>query len=331
MEGKLNISEKVVDDLTIRQRRNHILGICPVCGCRDANFNKVKGVWRCWHCPSSGFIVDEEGKSVYTVSEVETPLFDIPEIRKLYSSLADKFHESLTSEALTYLKGRGLTEDTINNFKLGFCSTDFYDEYSSGVAEDSGIVYQSYPVLSNRIIIPYFFENEVTDLRGRILDCITYKKNTPTYLSLAGNHKSRGAEFLFNHDIIGKSDRVIITEGEFKALLAIQYGFPIVATPGVFAWNKEWSKLFKGKEVILAADNENKSGLRSPAYLMTKLLKKEIPQLKVAVLFKTFKQEKVDIDSLIINSGVKSFENAVDGAMDSTRWLWLQERKGYGG
>jgi len=43
MEGKLNISEKVVDDLTIRQRRNHILGICPVCGCRDANFNKVKG------------------------------------------------------------------------------------------------------------------------------------------------------------------------------------------------------------------------------------------------------------------------------------------------
>jgi len=329
MEARVNISMKVVDDLKIRSRKeNEILGVCPVCGCRDANFNTAKLRWRCWHCPAKGIITPEEG---YEVQEVEEPKLDIPEIRKLYASLADKYHADLFPEAVDYLKTRGLTQETIDRFRLGFCGTDFYDDYTNKVAEDSGVIYQSYPILSNRIVIPYTYQGEVVDLRGRILDSVfAYKKNTPTYISLSGNHEARGANFLFNHDIIEKEGTIIITEGEFKALVAIQYGFPVVATPGIFGWSSGWSEVFKNKEVILAADNDKISGLRSPAYLMAKMLKKEIPQLKVAVLYKTSKQEKMDIDSLIISNGVKSFENCIRGAMDADRWLWLQERKGYG-
>lgn len=329
MESTVNISLKVVDDLKIRSRRDdEILGVCPVCGCRDANFNTAKLVWRCWHCPARGSITTEAG---YEVREVEERKFDIPAIRKLYSSLADKYHNSLFPAAVDYLKSRGLTEDTINRFKLGFCGTDFYDEYKNEIAEDSGIIYQSYPILSNRVVIPYIYKGEVVDLRGRRLDKVfSYKSNTPTYISLFGSHEARGSGFLFNHDIIDSEKKIIITEGEFKALVAVQYGFPIVATPGIFGWNSKWSSKFKDKEVILAADNENISGLRSPAYLMAKMLQKEIPQLKVAVLYKTSKQDKVDVDSLILNSGVEMFRACIDAAMDATKWLLLQERKGYG-
>ena len=329
METKVNISIKVVDDLKIRSRRgNEILGVCPVCGCRDANFNTAKLSWRCWHCPAKGSILSENG---YEIHEIEEPELDIPAIRRLYSGLAEKYHNSLFPKAVDYLKDRGLTEDTINKFKLGFCGTDFYEEYASKVAEDSGVIYQSYPILSNRTVIPYTYKDEVVDLRGRILDSIfSYKEHTPTYLSLSGSHEARGASFLFNHDIIDKENTVIITEGEFKAIVAVQYGFPVVATPGIFGWRENWSSLFKDKEVILAADNDKISGLRSPAYLMAKLLSKGIPHLKVAILYRASKQDKVDIDSLITNSGVKAFENSIKGAMNVAKWLWLEERKGYG-
>lgn len=329
METRVNIGIDVVDDLKIRSRRDsEILGVCPVCNCKDANFNTGKLVWRCWHCSASGRIITQDG---YEVSEPEEIKLDVDEIRKLYGKLCDKYHSSLVPSVIEYLKKRGLNEDTIDKFKLGFCGTDFYDEYLSSIAEDSGIIYNNYPILSNRIVIPYTYHDSIVNLRGRIVDVLfAYKKNTPTYVSLSGSHKARGANFLFNHDIIEKENSIIITEGEFKAILASQYGFPVVATPGIFGWDKSWSSLFKDKEVILAADNDKISGMRSPAYLMAKLLSKEIPHMKVAILYRQTKQDKVDIDSMILNSGIKSFEKSIKGAMNITDWLRLEKRKGYG-
>jgi len=321
MERTLNISIALVDDLKIRQRREHeILGVCPHCGCDDANFNTAKLVWRCQHCPARGIIIPEEG---YEVIEVEEKVLDVKEVRSLYTSLGNKYYQDRVQSASTYLKSRGLTQQTIDNFKLGFCSTDFYDEYSNPLAEDAGLVYNNYPALTNRITIPYLVCGEVTDLRGRILDTYKYKERTPTYTSLSGSHVVRGATFLFNHDIIDTSNRIIITEGEFKAIVAHQHGFPIVATPGVFGWQKRWSSLFKGKEVILAADFDRVFGIYSPAYLMTKMLLKEIPQLKVAILrIASYTMKgKIDVDSLIANGHLKTFNRAIEGAVDARWWL----------
>jgi len=331
MERKLNISIALVDDLKIRQRREHeILGVCPVCGCDDANFNTAKLRWRCWHCPARGIIIPEEG---YEVQEVEVVRLDIPKVRELYTVLAEKYHQTLTQPALDYLKVRGLTQQTIDEFQLGFCSTEFYDEYSNKLAEDAGIIYQNYPVLTNRITIPYLVGGKVTDLRGRTLNTIfTYKDRTPTYTSLAGSHTSRGATFLFNYDVIDKNDTIILTEGEFKAIVAHQYGFAVVATPGIFGWQKEWSELLKDKNVILAADFDRVVGLRSPAYLMARMLSKELPHLKVALLgiASHTTKGKIDIDSLITNGHLKTFERAIKGAMDVKWWLEREGTIGYG-
>lgn len=331
MERTLNISIALVDDLKIRQRReNEILGICPVCGCDDANFNTAKLKWRCWHCPGKGTIIPEEG---YEVQEVKVIELDVPKVRELYTDISEKYHQNLTQPALDYLKNRGLTQQTIDEFKLGFCSTEFYDEYSNGLAEDAGIVYQNYPVLTNRLTIPYIASGEVTDLRGRTLDTVfTYRDKTPTYISLAGNHAARGATFLFNHDVINKHDTIIITEGEFKAIIAHQYGYAIVATPGIFGWQKDWSKLLEGKNVILAADFDRVVGLRSPAYLMAKMLSRELPQLKIALLgvARHTTKDKIDIDSLITKGHLKTFERAIKGAMDVKWWLKREGTIGYG-
>ena len=329
METSVNISISVVDDLKIRSRnKDEILGVCPACGCHDANFSMSKLVWRCWHCTAKGLIVPKDG---YEVREIEQPKLDIPSIRRIYTSIADKFHNDLFSDVIDYLKHRGLTQETVNKFKLGFCGDEFYDEYNDKVAEDSGIICQGYPILYRRVVIPYMYNGEVVDLRGRILDSIfSYKERTPTYISLSGSHEARGANFLFNHDIISKNNTIIITEGEFKSIIGDQYGFPVVATPGIFGWRSEWSKYLKNKEIILAADNDKISGVRSPAYLMAKTLIKDIPQLKVAILYKPSNINKADIDSVILNSGVRSFENSINGAIHALDWFKLEEKKGYG-
>jgi putative DNA primase/helicase len=50
---------------------------------------------------------------------------------------------------------------------------------------------------------------------------------------------------------------IIITEGEFKALLLNQYGFPAVSgTGGANTWKKEWNAFFAGLNVVLAYDND---------------------------------------------------------------------------
>lgn len=324
----MNVSIALVNDLKIRQR-NHgeILGCCPVCGCKDANFNTLKLLWRCWHCFARGNITTQDG---YVVKEEPEKVLDIPKIRDLYTSITEKYRENIPPKVLSYLINRGVTQNSIDKFKLGFCSAGFKDEYSNPVAEDAGIVYSNYPTLTNRITIPYLVNGETTDLRGRIIDTVfQYKEGTPTYVSLAGSHTSRGADFLFNHDVLSHSDKVIITEGEFKAIVGCQHGFPIVATPGIFGWQHAWSDLFKNKEVTLAADFDGFYGARSPAYLMAKMLYKEIPQLKVALLSiaKNSTTKKVDVDSLLASGNLHLFELVIKAAMPAEEWLKLEGRK----
>jgi len=326
---KLNISIDVVNDLKIRERRkSEILGHCPVCGCDDANFNIAKLTWRCWHCPACGRITTEAG---YVVVEEQETKLDIEAVRQLYTELAEEYHKNLSKVALDYLKSRGITDETIEHFKLGFCSEKYYEQYSNPLAKDCGIVNRDFPALFNRITIPYMVDGSCVDLRGRTVgNGIVYKQNTPTYISLSGNHESRGAVFPFNYDIIKDSKRIILTEGEFKAVVGHQYDFPVIATPGIFGWQSKWKDVFKNKEMILVADFDSVFGFNSPAYMMTNVVSKDIRDLKVGLLYlaSNGSKEKIDIDSLLINGGAKLFDKIVNGPMLAKDWLEQQVRMG---
>ena len=55
---------------------------------------------------------------------------------------------------------------------------------------------------------------------------------------------------------------IVITEGEFKALLLNQHGFPAVSgTGGANTWKREWNALFDGLNVFLAYDNDEPGAL----------------------------------------------------------------------
>lgn len=330
---KVNISIKVVNDLAIKSPdgRGEIRGYCPVCFCNDADFNIDKGVWYCWQGKHSGRITDGGSYSISEeFSKSKESKLDVVKIRELYYNLTQKYHDKITEDVVEYLNSRGIKNDTISKFKLGFCPTSYFEEYSSDIAEPAGIINKDHPTLANRVIIPYIVNGEVTDLRGRILDTVYhYKKGTPIYKSLSGSYNSRGANYFFNHDIINKYNVLLLTEGEFKALIAAQYGFPIIATPGITKWTDEWTKLLKSKKIILVADNEDVAGQcrYSPCFIQAKTLMLKLPYLKVAILPRGKNEKKVDVDSFILKYGVSAFEKVLRGAIDVDDYVTLEEGK----
>jgi DNA primase len=78
------------------------------------------------------------------------------------------------------------------------------------------------------------------------------------FIKLHKGYQSKGAKaVIYPPDIIKDDLPYIITEGEFKAMLLNQFGFPAVTTTaGAGTWKPEWNYLFKGLIVVLAYDND---------------------------------------------------------------------------
>lgn len=79
------------------------------------------------------------------------------------------------------------------------------------------------------------------------------------YKEHKGN-QSKGAKVSFYPSGVIKEglQYIVITEGEFKALLLNQHGFPAISgTGGCNTWKREWNTLFAGLDVILAYDNDD--------------------------------------------------------------------------
>lgn len=316
-----------VKSLTIDDSKVEVRGYCPSCRCNDAYFNMQKGVWHCFQCPARGTI----GGVVTYVAQQQEPVYDIPKIRELYKKLAKRYHDNITDEAVTYLNSRGITDSAIEEFRLGFCSTDYVDEYSEvDLAEMAGVLSGNTPSLLNRIVIPYMVGDEVVDLRGRYIDGTYQPPNTPKYKSLFGSRSSRGASYLYNYNVIDDNQEIVITEGEFKAIVGKVFGFSIVSTPGVQVWDNSWSSLFREKRPVLVADFDARSGTKTPAYTMAKLLNTKIPHLRVASLRWLGSTKKVDIDSLLLSHGPDVLRRAIDGSIPAGEWLALETRIGRG-
>jgi hypothetical protein len=79
------------------------------------------------------------------------------------------------------------------------------------------------------------------------------------HYKLHKGYQSRGAKAtIYPADILQDDlPYIIITEGEFKALLLIQMGFnAVTTTAGAGTWKPEWNDLFREFNVCLAYDND---------------------------------------------------------------------------
>lgn len=146
-----------------------------------------------------------------------------------------------SGEALEYLAGRGLSEETVEQARLGF------------VADAA----QGHEKFAGRIVIPYLTTSGPVGVRFRKLP--SAPEGVPKYQDVSG---PMGKPRLYNVQSLAQDpggSRVYVAEGEIDTLTAMQMGLTAVGISGVSKWQPFWKLLLEGYEqVFVLADNDDK-------------------------------------------------------------------------
>jgi len=212
------------------------------------------------------------------------------------------FHQKLTQTAMEYLKSqRGLKNETIKQFMLG-CD-------------------------SENITIPYYKNNRLVNIKYRSIKEKQYKRE-------------EGCEStLFNIDRIDKTKDLIVTEGEFDCISAVQVGYEntISISTGAQGFNPEWIDFFDScsGRIYMAYDNDEKGNEGSD-----KIAKKigNYRCYRALLPAKDFNDclmagfTKEDIDKILLESKPYTLQNFIHIAQiaDRVNLIFRKEDKGKG-
>ena len=149
----------------------------------------------------------------------------------------------------------------VDSALVGMCHTNLLDseEFTTKLLRRHGITTESivkyklgiYPG-NKRITIPVY--GDEWEGVSPLINIKYYKYDADT--DEAKMISTKGAPVaLYLPDSIKATDVAYITEGEFKAILMNQLGFPTVAsTGGANSWNVGWNKRFANKHVVIVYD-----------------------------------------------------------------------------
>ena len=147
---------------------------------------------------------------------------------------ADYYHKNLTAidnNAFEYWISEGILCETIDKYKLGYCSRCPTDS-------------QRRPSYT----IPVIIHDKLFNIRHRLIQADNGDKYRPEIPGLPN--------VLFNADnLYGDSETIIIAEGEKKAIHLTQLGFPNVGMMGKSGFKPEWvGKFHRFSTVYIALD-----------------------------------------------------------------------------
>ncbi|MDX9882274.1 MAG: DNA primase [Prolixibacteraceae bacterium] len=271
------ITDVVSEFVTLRRRGVNLLGLCPFHNEKTPSFtvSPAKGIFKCFGCGKGGnsvnFIMEHEHLSYpealrwlakkYHIeieekeeTEEERQLKDERESMMIVSEFAKNyFHRYLLKEnegrtiGLSYLKERGIRDDIVKKFELGFCpdgkdvftqaaqregyKIDFLEKTGLTVRRDDWVADR----FAGRVMFPvHNVAGRVIAFGGRILKD---DKKSAKYLNSPESeiyHKSRVLYGIFQakRDIV-KFDKCYLVEGYTDVLSFHQAGIEnVVASSG---------------------------------------------------------------------------------------------------
>lgn len=299
--------------------------VCPSCVGRDLWVTKETSSCYCFECGTSYTLVISLD-APYKPKQRALPekQFDTKAIRSAYAHAADYYHSCISKEHEQALLARGISQEAISFFKIGFCPSGISPMYLTETAKEAGLADgKGRPWLSDRIVFPYIAEGEITDLRGR-----SFLGEDPKYKSLYHRAGQRGAIYPFNYDAAMQKARetktLIVTEGEIKAMVADQLNFAIVAFPGMLSYRPALIQQ-PGIKTIVIFDNSVDLEDRIRVDKAIARLATHIPEFSVVTL-PLLGEIKMDIDTYLLHKrgGADRFHYAVDNAIGYTYYQRLR-------
>lgn len=148
------------------------------------------------------------------------------------------YQKQLREGAFFYLQRRGIEQETVENYRIGFEPGKIGFYVNSNKLGD---------YFENRVIIPITNAEGVTvDLIGRSID-----HREPKYKSLLGVD-----DFMFNEEILEDTEDVILASGVFDVLSLAQARLPAVCVPVWMTFKECHVEKFREKRVFICLGND---------------------------------------------------------------------------
>ncbi|MCK6418386.1 MAG: DNA primase [Alphaproteobacteria bacterium] len=390
----MSIPPRFMDELRNRLRLSEIIGrrtrviragreykaCCPFHKEKTPSFtiNDDKQFYHCFGCGEHGDVIDfvmkyenipfrEAVEQLAALAGMEIPK-DEPHAaeeqnkRKDLYSLMDtaaqwfeqQFNQSNNSTIKQYITGRGLSENTIKAFRVGFAPADRTllkqhlknagfkepDMVSVGLLKKSDKDGQTYAFFRERIMFP------VLDRRGRVIafGARLLPENLrepqrgdftpPKYINtgetpLFDKGRVLYGEF-FARKAAGNRQNIIVTEGYMDVIACHQAGFTGAVAPMGTALTENqiaalWEMIPGDEKIPLLCFDGDDAGRKAAARALDRL----IPLLKPGCSARfAFMPGGEDPDTLIKSSGPAALSKVLDGALPLFDFLWLGQTAG---
>jgi len=361
---KISVSDVISKKVALKLRGREYLGLCPFHNEKTPSFtvNDQKSFYHCFGCGAHGDIIkytmETEGLSFKEAIEklatdysVSLPKLEksnktqeqdqaIDTLYKINEETCKYFERNLFSSigkaGLSYIHKRGLRENHIKKFRIGF-GLPGYDNlinylkklgYTEQNMLDAGVVARkekgSYDKFRNRVIFPIMNKRgRVIAFTGRVID-----DAMPKYMNSPETEIYQKRNTIFNYFFARKAiydeKYALLVEGNIDVFSLFIHGIENVISPmGTAITIEQLEELWKTTDTIVVCLDGDKAGLKASERISELVL--PLINYKKNIKF-VFLAENTDPDDLIRKKGKDYFLNSVLAKkINLSEFIWNNE------
>ncbi|MBA8667718.1 DNA primase [Holosporaceae bacterium 'Namur'] len=348
VKARINLSSIVSKKVALKRKTTgEYLGLCPFHSEKSPSFNVSdnKGFYHCFGCGAHGDVfsylmeteylkfpealerlAQEAGIELPKHTEVQKKQQDIRDILiEIHEAAANYYTQKLFSpegkQALNYLKKRGLKNEIIAEYRLGFTPPNHYELYDllKKKFDENQIIsskillkgdYGMYNPLKNRVIFPIFNKSgKIVAFGGRLIE-----KGEPKYLNSPETLIFKKSETLYGLNFAKKealkSKQIIVVEGYMDVIaLANNEIYNSVAPLGTSISTEHIKSLWKIVDIPTLCLDADNAGRAATSRLASEIL----PFIKAdkTLNFASLTGGK-DPDEVILNKGREFFNSIIN-------------------
>lgn len=302
LKNTIDIVDVIGNYIELKKSGANYKANCPFHGEKTASFvvSPNKQIYHCFGCGVGGdsikFVMELEKLTYPEAVEKIASSFnftlrytqgkgDLSESKKALESLELWYQKNLTlkSEALKYLHSRGVSQNSIEQFGIGYVgeSKDVVRFLESilvpySISEEVGVLAKGdggvYARLTDRITFPIYNQSgAIVGFGGR-----TMSNHPAKYINSPQTKLFNKSKLLYGYNIakehIYANKKIIITEGYLDVIMLHQGGFKeAVATLGTALTNEHLPLLRKGDPKVVLAYDGDKAGVAAALKAATML------------------------------------------------------------
>ncbi len=355
LRARLSIVDVVGRRVPLVKKGQNYWGCCPFHNEKTASFsvNEEKGFYHCFGCGEHGDIIsftmktnnmdfraaiaelanqaglklpEYKPRDPAQVAREDTYLSITERAAKLYQQ---KLFEDAGAHALSYIRGRGFTDDMIKKYRIGYApKNNIVANTMANVKQDALVStglcrrgeYGMYDFFRDRLMFPIFnTRGQIVAFSGRSMD-----GSEPKYMNTTDTemfHKRKTIFGLnFARDAIYRAGRSIVVEGQIDAIQMQSHGFGETVAPlGTALTEDHIAILCKSNRNITFCFDGDKAGQKAAARACAIVMPflRDTSDIRFA-----FVTGGKDPDEVLKNGGDAQMRKIIDDATPLVDFLW---------